>query len=122
MNTGRSEKQAEAEQAVVLRVSRARPASEESVAHLWVPGALALSARPRAAPEAGAPSDLPGGGGGGVRQGQPAGGVLSRRPFPSDIPRGTRSSWCQQAILKSQVLRSGVLSLSLFNGRTSQSL
>lgn len=51
MNTGRSEKQAEAEQAVVLRVSRARPASEESVAHLWVPGALALSARPRAAPE-----------------------------------------------------------------------
>lgn len=72
MNTGRSEKQAEAEQAVVLRVSpeqvvvlrvsRARPASEESVAHLWVPGALALSAHPRAAPEAGAPSDLPGGG------------------------------------------------------------
>lgn len=61
MNTGRSEKQAEAEQAVVLRVSRARPASEESVAHLWVPGALALSARPRAAPEAGAPSDLLGG-------------------------------------------------------------
>lgn len=62
MNTGRSEKQAEAEQAVVLRVSRARPASEESVAHLWVPGALALSARPPAAPEeAGAPSDLPGG-------------------------------------------------------------
>lgn len=48
MNTGRSEKQAEAEQAVVLRVSRARPASEESIAHLWVPGALALSARPRA--------------------------------------------------------------------------
>lgn len=124
MNTGRSEKQAEAEQAVVLRVSpeqvvvlrvsRARPASEESVAHLWVPGALALSAHPRAAPEAGAPSDLPGGGA--------AGPACWWCPVAKDIPRGTRSSWCQQAILKSQVLRSGVLSLSPFNGRTSQSL